>query len=227
MDYLPSLRAALIEAADPERAPGMRAYMKSEMPYHGVSAVPARAIFKQVFKDAAFADHAEWEAAVRGLWDGALFREERYGATALADHKAARRFQTPEALPLYEHMIVTGAWWDHVDTLAVHLVGPILGAHPEVMKARMLEWARSDDMWKRRTAIICQVGSKREIDLDLLAKAIEPALGSKEFFLRKAIGWALRQHAWLDPDWVEAYVHAHDAKLSGLSKREALKHIKR
>ena len=89
----------------------------------------------------------------------------------------------------------------------------------------MLAWAGDGDMWKRRSAILCQLGAKAETDLALLEAAIAPSLGSKEFFLRKAIGWALRQYARTDPAWVAAYVAAHDAELSPLSKREALKHI--
>lgn len=93
------------------------------------------------------------------------------------------------------------------------------------MTRLMLEWAVDTDMWKRRSAIICQLGAKAETDLDLLEAAIVPSLGSKEFFLRKAIGWALRQYARTDPAWVARYVAVHETELSPLSRREALKHI--
>ena len=89
----------------------------------------------------------------------------------------------------------------------------------------MREWATDDDRWLRRTAVICQVGAKDRTDLDLLSHAIEANLDDRDFFLRKAIGWALRQHARTDPDWVRAFVAAHDDRLSGLSRREALKHL--
>src|SRR6266446_1809989 len=89
----------------------------------------------------------------------------------------------------------------------------------------MLRWSRSEDMWKRRTSIICQLGFKEKTDLKLLYACIEPSLGSKEFFLRKAIGWALRQYAWSNPDEVRRYVRTHEHELSPLSKREALKNI--
>ena len=93
------------------------------------------------------------------------------------------------------------------------------------MKKAMLAWSKCDDLWKRRSAILCQLGMKEETDLDLLYRAITPALSSKEFFLRKAIGWALRQYAWTDPAEVKRWVREHEAELSGLSKREALKNI--
>jgi 3-methyladenine DNA glycosylase AlkD len=93
------------------------------------------------------------------------------------------------------------------------------------MKRKMLAWSKSPDMWKRRTSIICQLGFKAETDLDLLYACIDPSLASKEFFLQKAIGWALRQYAWTDPDQVHKYVRANQARLSALSRREALKNI--
>jgi 3-methyladenine DNA glycosylase AlkD len=89
----------------------------------------------------------------------------------------------------------------------------------------MLSWSRSTNLWKRRTAIICQLGFKEHTDLELLYACIEPSLGSNEFFLRKAIGWALRQHAWTDPGEVKRYVRRNRDRLSGLSLREALKNV--
>jgi 3-methyladenine DNA glycosylase AlkD len=89
----------------------------------------------------------------------------------------------------------------------------------------MLAWSRCDDLWKRRSAILCQLTFKKDTDLDLLYATIEPALDSKEFFLRKAIGWALRQYAWTDPKEIRMYVREQERALSPLSKREALKNV--
>jgi 3-methyladenine DNA glycosylase AlkD len=203
----------------------MQAYMKSTMPYYGVSAVPLRALCREVLADVSFANDEAWAKAVLELWRGATHREERYAALALTGHKAARAFQTPDAMPMYEEMIVTGAWWDFVDPMASDRVGTILETHPAKMKRMMRAFSKSDDMWKRRTSIISQLRFKEETDLDLLYACIAPSLSSKEFFLRKAIGWALRQLAWTMPDEVVRYVREHDAELSGLSKREALKNV--
>jgi 3-methyladenine DNA glycosylase AlkD len=93
------------------------------------------------------------------------------------------------------------------------------------MRKKMLAWSKSGDMWKRRTSIICQLRFKQNTDLDLLYACIEPSLDSKEFFLRKAIGWALRQHAWTDPAEVKRYVRRNKDRLSPLSIREALKNV--
>ena len=128
-------------------------------------------------------------------------------------------------MPLYEELIVTGAWWDFVDDIAAHRVGRILKDYPAVMRRKMLAWSQSKDLWKRRTSIICQLGFKSETDLELLYACIEPSLPSKEFFLQKAIGWALRQYAWTDAAEIRRYVRLHHGRLSALSRREALKNI--
>ncbi len=222
---LPRLRRALRQAGDPLKAPAMRAYMKSAMPYHGVPSALLHQICNSVFADMEFPSALAWQAQVLDLWRTAQFREERYAAMHLAGDSRARPFQTPAAMKIYEELIVTGAWWDYVDDIASHRVGPILRDHPRSMRRKMLSWSKSADMWKRRTSIICQLGFKAETDLDLLYACIEPSLGSREFFLRKAIGWALRQYAWTDPAEVKKFVRRNRDRLSALSSREALKNL--
>jgi 3-methyladenine DNA glycosylase AlkD len=201
----------------------MQAYMKSVMPYHGVSAPPLRQIFREIFSGISFSSADEWQRLVLYIWRKAKFREERYAALALCEVRAARAFQTPAALSMYEELIVTGAWWDYVDMLASHCLGEVLRRHPREMAKKMKEWSRSDNLWKRRSAILCQLQFKKETDLKLLYACIAPSLDSEEFFLRKAIGWALRQYAWTDPVEIRRYVREHEARLSPLSRREALK----
>jgi 3-methyladenine DNA glycosylase AlkD len=220
------LRRELARAGSPERAAGARAYMKSTMPFHGVGAFPLRAICKGAFAAHPVADAAAWRRDVLALWRGARFREERYAAIGLAGDRRARPFQTMASLPMYEEMIVTGAWWDLVDTLASKRLGEILRNEPAPMRKAMRAWSRSDDMWKRRSAILCQITFKKDTDLDLLFALIEPSVGSKEFFLRKAIGWALRSYAWTDEKPIVAYVEKNRARLAPLSIREALKNVR-
>ncbi|MET0931517.1 MAG: DNA alkylation repair protein, partial [Aeromicrobium sp.] len=163
----------------------------------------------------------ELQTAVRTLWDEAGFREERYAAAELlAGPLGAGRL---ELVPLYEHLATTGAWWDHVDDLA-HRIADLHDAHPIETAVTVRDWSTADDLWLRRLAIISQLGRKDRLDADLLAEVIEPNLADREFFIRKAIGWALREHARADPDWVRAYVEDHP-DLSNLSRREALKHL--
>jgi 3-methyladenine DNA glycosylase AlkD len=221
-----SVRARLRDVADPARAPAMQAYMKSAMPYLGVPAVALRQVCKTAFAGLTWPDRAAWQADVLAIWRGAAFREERYAAIELTGVKAARAFQRIDALPMYEEMIVAGGWWDYVDSIVTQRFWPILQADREAMKRTMLVWSTEADMWKQRSAILCQIKAKKETDLPFLYACIEPSLGSKEFFLRKAIGWALRQYAWTDPEEVRHYVAANANRLSGLSKREALKNVR-
>jgi 3-methyladenine DNA glycosylase AlkD len=223
---LNSVRRALRQAGNPLKAPVMQAYMKSLMPYHGVAAPQVRRLCREIFADIEFLTAQHWQTQVLGLWRGARFREERYAAMHLAGHQRARSFQTPSAMKLYEELIVSGAWWDYVDDIASHRVGAILRDHPAPMRRKMLSWSRSSNMWKRRTAIICQLGFKTDTDLELLYACIEPSLESPEFFLRKAIGWALRQYAWTDGSEVKRYVRLNHHRLSALSSREALKNVR-
>ncbi len=219
------LRSALRAVADPSKAPAMQAYMKSSMPYHGVPTPALRHVCREVFAVVDLPSATAWRREVLGLWRGARYREERYGAIALSGERRAREFQTPAVLPLYEEMIVTGAWWDYVDEIAQHRVGLLLRHFPEPMRRTMLRWSRDDHLWKRRTAILCQNAFKADTDRALLYACIEPSIGSREFFLRKAIGWALRQYAWTDPREVARYVEKNARRLSPLSVREALKNV--
>ena len=218
------LRTELRRVADPEKAAGAQAYMKSEMPYYGITAPVQRRVFKEHFADVSFPNAEAWRGAVLHIWRNAKFREERYFAISFCACKNARSFQTPDSLPMYEEMIVTGAWWDLVDGLH-HTVGGLLKQFPKEIGKEMRAWSRSDNMWKRRMSIICQLSFRNHTDLRLLYACIEPSLDSREFFLRKAIGWALRQYAWTDPDEILRYVAQNESRLSPLSKREALKNL--
>ena len=220
-----AIRTGMAEAADPQRSVGMQAYMKSTMPYRGVTSPFNKPIFRTAIEDHPLPDAAAWVETVRRLFNEAAYREERYGALALLDHRLYRAHRTLAALTLYEELIVGGAWWDIVDEVATGPLRDLLVAHPAEIGRAMREWSVSPDLWKRRSSIICQVGRRRTIDLDLLYACIEPNLGDRDFFIRKAIGWALRDYAWVDPEEVLRYVGLNQARLSGLSRREALKNV--
>lgn len=219
------LRTELAAAGDPGRADGARAYMKTSTPFHGVDAKTFRAICRRVFAEHPIPDAASWRRDVLAVWRGARFREEKYAAIELALHRRAKPFQDVDALPMNEEMIVSGAWWDLVDMVAQKGVGEILARHPKEMKKTMRAWSKGADMWKRRTAILSQNRFGKDTDLQLLFDCIEPSIDSKEFFLRKGIGWALRQLAWWNPKEAVRFVKANEKRLSGLSRREALKNV--
>ena len=217
------LRRRMKVAADPLKAAGMQAYMKSTMPYHGINMPQLRAISREVFDGSAMSC-VEWRETILELWRGARYREERYAAMFLLGMKGHRACVTPAIMPVLEEMIVTGAWWDYVDEIAP-VVGDLLRRYPKQIRPVMRRWSTDPNLWKRRVSIICQLAFKHDTDLDLLYANIEPNLAHRDFFIRKAIGWSLRQYAWTDPDEVARYVRAHEAQLSGLSRREALKNI--
>jgi 3-methyladenine DNA glycosylase AlkD len=166
----------------------------------------------------------EWEATIRALWDDVTHREQWYAALALARHRTYRTWVESGAMPLWEHLIRSGAWWDVVDDIATHLVRDTLLAHADVEAPRMRAWSVDDDPWVRRAAILSQIGAGELTDAGLLAETIQPNIPDRELFIRKAIGWALRDYARHDPTWVQRFV-ARSPGLSGLSRREALKHV--
>lgn len=232
------VRAALAKVADPLKAPKMQAYMKSTMPYRGVSSPEQKAIWRDVFATHPLPSSEEWQQVALMLWREATFREERYGAIALTGLRQYSAHRTMAAIPMFEEMIVSGAWWDFVDAIAGRQLGDILRAEPARMSKLMRRWSRDEHMWKRRSSILCQLTFKRETDLTLLYDCIEPSLADNhstrqtpsslmagQFFIRKAIGWALRQYAWTDSREVKRYVKANRERLSNLSIREALKNI--
>jgi len=220
------VRRALASAGDPQVAVQQQAYMKSAMPYFGLPAPRLKAELAPLLKGWEPAGEEEWAATVRALWDGATHREEWYAAIAVARHRRARGWLDAASLDLWEHLIVTGAWWDVVDDVATHLVGDVLAGHRSAATPLVRAWASDDDLWLRRSSVICQIGHRADTDLYLLRSAIEANVDDTSFWLRKAIGWALRQHARTDPDWVRAEVERLGDRLSGLSRREALKHLR-
>ncbi|HEY6746098.1 MAG TPA: DNA alkylation repair protein [Mycobacteriales bacterium] len=219
-----AVRTALRAAADPSKAEPMRAYMKSEMPFLGVPTPARTSALRPVLAAHPSTDRADWRDTVRALWREATHREERYAALAIARRHPRHLLADPDAsLALLDELVVTGAWWDLVDDTAIRLVGPLLRAHPGPVRPVVRDWARDADRWRRRAAVICQIGAGDRVDVALLTEAVEANLADPDFFLRKGIGWALRQRARLDPDWVRDFVATHE--LSPLSRREALKHL--
>jgi 3-methyladenine DNA glycosylase AlkD len=223
-DLVKAVRSGLAELGDPAKAPGMQRYMKSDMPFRGVQK-PARAqLAARLFANRPVSDVDTWVATVLELWHGAEYREERYIALELTGYRRYALWQDPSRLPLYEELIVTGAWWDFVDEVASRRIGPLVRSHASEVAPIMREWSRDADRWKRRASIICQLGAKRSTDVGLLTHCIEANVDDPDFFVRKGIGWALREFAKTEPEWVRAFVDA-DPRLSPLSRREATKHL--
>lgn len=218
--FLQALGPALASAALPGKADGMAAYMKSSMPFLGVPSPTVRRTVRALAREHPLSSPGELHATAMELWTGATHREQRYAAIMLCDSRLGRG--EPALLPFYAVVIGTGRWWDYVDSVAPRLCELLIGDRA-AMEPLLRRWSRHPDFWFRRAAIISQLPAKGATDVQLLADVIEPNLADKEFFIRKAIGWALRQHARTDPEWVLRFVAAHG--LSPLSRREALKHL--
>ena len=230
MTYVGAVRAALADGGDPARAAQQRAYMKSELPFVGLGAPAMKVLLRPLLAEHRFVDRALWQDAVQELWDDATHREEWYAAIALLRHRHYRRWLDPDLVPLLDHLVRTGAWWDVVDELAGHVVGQVLLDHRAATTPVVQAWSIDpDSLWIRRTAMLAQLRHGPDTDADLLEQVLVANLDDtaygREFFVRKALGWALRQHARTDPAWVRRFVQVHDRRLSGLSRREALKHL--
>ena len=220
-----AVRGSLWSVREPEKAAGQQRYMKSAMPFMGVRIPVMRKIVRTAFNGDPPTSAEGWQSTIRTLWHEATYREERYAAIELAVHRPFSRWLTMESVPLLEELIVDGAWWDYVDRIAPAGLGHILANEPEPLGTTLRAWARDHNIWRRRASILCQLGKKRDMDLALLYDCIGASAGHEEFFVQKAMGWALRDYSRTDPDEVRRYVAAMGPSLSKLTQREASKHL--
>jgi 3-methyladenine DNA glycosylase AlkD len=216
--------AELGARANPEKATGMQAYMKTEMPFYGVQKPGRREIAKELCSRFPITNVAQYEAVVRALWSQP-HREEKYLAIDVA--RAAKQFIGLDMVPLYRELIIDGAWWDFVDEVAIRLVGAVWRTERIALSPLMDQWIDHHDMWCRRSAIIGQIGHKDDTDEGRLLDYCSRRMHEREFFIRKAIGWALREHSKTAPELVREYLLANREDLSGLSYREGAKRLVR
>ena len=217
------LTSAFEPAADPERAAFMSSYMKGHFSFLGITSAPRRALAREALAGLPSPDEADVAAVAATAW--ALdAREYQYAAADYAVRWVRRC--SPDFLTIAQGLITTKSWWDTVDALAANVVGPLVVATP-ALRAEMDGWLVSDDLWLARSAILHQLRWKGDTDADWLFAACLERAADTDFFLRKAIGWALREYSKSDAAAVRRFVADHDAELSGLSKREALKWLER
>ena len=218
------LFADLRAAADGERAAQMAAYMRDQFRYLGVQ-TPARRKISRPFLNAAKKERLlDWDF-VDVCWRA----EEREFQYVAADYlRKVRHLLTVADLPRVRGLAVTKPWWDTVDSLNA-TVGSVVARSAEAQSPEgrdlILEWARDESMWVRRLAIDHQLQRKESTDVELLSSIIEANLGSVEFFIDKAIGWALRDYSKTNPGWVKNFIRQHHGKMAPLSIREASKYL--
>ncbi|MFQ5554842.1 MAG: DNA alkylation repair protein, partial [Acidimicrobiia bacterium] len=221
-DRVRFVRRELSALADPVKASEMAAYLKTNMAFYGVQKPRRTPVFKEMLARFPVASRAEYRAAVLQLWQRP-HREEKYFAIGLAG--AYPEYRTVGSIPLYKRLIVEGGWWDLVDGVASDLVGGALRDDRVRVAPIMRRWIEHPDMWLRRTALICQIGHRGATDQDMLFEFCLRCATDPEWFIRKAIGWALREYGKTSPSAVAEFTRTHEERWSRLTYREAMKHL--
>ncbi len=219
-DTARQIRSALEQLADADRARPMAAYMRDRFPFFGIPTPQRRAALRPLLTSHP-RQHALLLATAQALW-GEAERECQYAAADLLIRH--QRTLEPEDLPGLEALVVAKPWWDTVDALATRVIGPLVLRHRELV-ANMDRWIEDPDIWRVRVALLHQLQWKEATDAERLFAYCRRQAGHPDFFIRKGIGWALRQYARTDAAAVRAFILAEAARLSPLSLREAGKHL--
>jgi 3-methyladenine DNA glycosylase AlkD len=219
-NYILPLKEFYIETANPQNAAAMQKYMKDNFVYFGIKTPERKLIYKEFIALQGLPSYEELPEIIRSLWQQPE-REYQYFAIELLE-KFTKKFDN-QIINLLEEMITQKSWWDSVDLLASHHVADYFKKYPENIQNITAQWMVSQNMWLQRTCIIFQLFYKKQTDTALLFEHIRCCADSKEFFIQKAIGWALRQYARTDSQMVLKFVEENTLK--PLSKREALKHF--
>ena len=218
--YIENFSRKLEEHANPERAVQQEKYMRNKFRYFGMGNPEWRRLARRWFREKGIFHGKELVEFVHLSFDWDQ-REIHYTGVEMAEK--AQKKEGSEFIDLLEWMITHNSWWDTVDWIS-KLVGRHFQKYPEHTLPYTEKWMASGNIWLQRIAIIFQLGYKEKTDFELMKKYILELADSKEFFIRKAQGWALRQYARNEPDRVRDFVEAHP-ELSGLTKREAMKHL--
>lgn len=221
-DYLQPLQESMTQAANPELALGMAAYMRDQFVFLGIKSPERRALLSAFLAMYGLPDAQDAPAVAQALWKLPQ-REHQYNALDIL-----RRLQkklTPDFVPTLEWLITTKSWWDTVDGLATNTAGPIFAAYPQARETAVQQWRAEPNIWLRRTTLLFQLKYKDKTDVPLLFSLIEQNREDDEFFIQKAIGWALREYSKTDATAVRRFVAR--SQLSSLAEREALKWLKR
>lgn len=220
-DLLARLDERLRPAADPERAAGMAAYMKNQFEFLGLPAPMVQKLAREAQSGLPRPTEEQLRTIALELWSRPE-REYQYVACSYLN----RHVEVPGAdfLSTVRELVTTKSWWDTVDPLATRLTGGLVKRHRSLVPV-MDEWASDDNKWLIRVAILHQLHYGADTDEERLFAYCAAQAGHRDFFVRKAIGWALRQYARTAPHEVRSFVESHRSLLSGLSVREATKHL--
>ena len=220
--YLLPLTFSFEQSADPDNAGPMEKYMRNQFSFLGIKSPAQKSLVRQFVAENGLPALADLESICHDLW-ALPAREYQYAGMDLL-HRMRRKL-TPNFVPLVEYLITTKSWWDTVDGLASHAVGGLFERFPAIRDQHISRWRKADDFWLRRTTLLFQLRYKDKTDEALLFSLVLENKDSKEFFIQKAIGWALREYSKTNGTAVETFVSSH--QLAPLSRREALKWLKR
>lgn len=223
-DYLLPLKEQFEKHRNDALAVRMKQYMKGQYAYFGIPSPLRREILRAHIRTHGLPPTSGLEAITRECWEQPE-REFQYFIMEVLGRMAKKA--EPERIELYEFMAVNKSWWDTIDYIASNLVGVHFRKYPGLIKPKTGEWMDSGNIWLQRISLLFQLKYKSETDVDLMTEYIERLLGSREFFINKAIGWILREYSKTDPGWVMGYVEKNKERLAGLSRREALKWLDR
>jgi 3-methyladenine DNA glycosylase AlkD len=221
MPFIESLETAFQEKNQPENAVAMSKYMRNHFSFFGIKTEDRRQIFKTIWKENQ-QEVAEKPRAIALELFNKKERELHYCAIEILIKELKGNY-TKDDIQLIEKLIITNSWWDSVDTIAKYILGEYLLEHPLETEKVIERFSNSNNMWLNRSAILFQLGYKQKTNFDLLKSECEKHKNSNEFFIQKAIGWALREYAKTNPEAVRNFVVNNNLK--PLSKKEALKNI--
>jgi 3-methyladenine DNA glycosylase AlkD len=198
-----------------------KAYMRNQFEFYGLKSAERREIQKPFFNKEYLPNKSDLNIIVKTLWEKPQ-RDYQYFSQELA-FKYVKQLEKKD-IKLFEHMVTHKSWWDTVDFIAVKLMGAYFKAYPQQTAKYVKKWLKSNNIWLQRSALLFQLKYKKDLDTEILSSTINAILGSKEFFINKAIGWVLREFSRTNPKWVIEFVNK--TALNSLSKKEALRLIK-
>ena len=212
----------LCKNADPERSQPMKKYMRDKFEFFGLSSPLRRSVCKEFLQQKL--SPQETRKFVALLW-AKPEREFQYFAVDYLEKHMDTSAEFEANIECVKGLITSKSWWDTVDALAYKIVGGLVSKHRDIGKNVMEKWINHENMWLRRTAILHQLSYKEKTDEEMLFRLCSARAEEEEFFIRKAIGWALRQYSWTSSSSVKKYLVKNKKQLSNLSFKEAAKHL--
>ena len=220
--FVQNLRKALELRATPKNAAQQKAYMRNQYEFFGLKAPEQAELRREFLKTHGLAPTDELRTIIRELWQQPEREFQYFGMMIL--EKYIKKVDA-DFISLLEFMISTKSWWDTVDMIAARLVGVHFKIFPGQIPVYTEKWMASGNFWLQRTALLFQLKYKKDTDTGLLFNLVERLADEDEFFIRKAIGWALREYSKTDPEAVISFVESHELK--PLSRKEALRVVER